>query len=353
MPLVVEPTPERPPKSVKQHVRDEMAADLTAFPEEARVVVKKYLDGAGLTPEEEAALQRERENWWQDKYGFPWADKVARAEVIRRKYSPPKEQAEARMFQEAMMSAFQRGDKQGIEALKKEYEERYPDQLEGVAVLFEMVPFLERRAKLAEERSSRQDRLKMLEESTQDQFLFSHFILSNSGDKSFLKDFWAVAEKLSADGGHTREFNRFRRGLLSQVAVYKIMEALGTKPSLSHPKEDAFHAIDLWTEKAGAVQIKGHYEGEPQLIPTETGVFPGVEVKEGEQVKFFNSYLAHEFEKFKYKISEYGEMTGRDIKGFIIQIPYSKFDFVTGEPSPEVIEFVRAQMAGRPPESAE
>ena len=41
------------------------------------------------------------------------------------------------------------------------------------------------------------------------------------------------------------------------ISVFKIFEALGFSPKLSHPKEDAFEAIDMWSGAGDAVQIKG------------------------------------------------------------------------------------------------
>lgn len=78
----------------------------------------------------------------------------------------------------------------------------------------------------------------------------------NGDDKEFMNLFWKV-NSITADGmGKLRKLNILKKGLLNQVAAYKVIEALGKKPKLSHPNEDAFNAIDLWTEKKRPFRLR-------------------------------------------------------------------------------------------------
>lgn len=334
------PLPSNKPKA---HERAELAADISVFSPATRPVVEKLLSGDILTPEELRIFETARNTWWFDKYGFPHEQKAARTEVLMQKYATTPEISEAKILQARLFETLKSKDRKSIDVLKKEYEEKYPDQLEGVEALFYLIPFFETQKRLSEHKEIGEKRRQMIEETTQYQFLLTHFIAQNSGDKQFLKLFWEVAEKAAKETDNLIELNRMRRGVLSQVAVYKILDAIGAHPTLSHPKEDAFHAIDLWAEDQ-VVQIKGFRSGEPQLIETDTVSFPGTAVTRGDEVHHFDAYLTEELKKFRAKVLEYGKMTGKKLRGFLIQIPYHKFDFVTGEPSKDVIEFVRKNL---------
>ncbi len=129
---------------------------------------------------------------------------------------------------------------------------------------------------------------------------------------------------------------------MSQVAVYKILESIGEKPSLSHPDEDAFHAIDLWVQPGMTIQTKmGKHVETPALLETEHLAFPAVKARNKKESRYYNSKYFHESERFRAKIRNYGKMKGEKIKGFMLIIPFSKIDRATGEPSSELTEFFR------------
>ncbi len=340
--IFVTKTPEAS-KHPTRYIDREMQSDASVFTEKERTAMKKYLSGVGLMGEEASIFDKARERWWYEKYGFPYRNSVARNEVIARKYAPSKEIAEAHDLQGQMLESFGRRDDNKINELKKLYQEKYPDQMEGVTILFELQRFLENQKRLnnKDERAmGHKERVGLIEEITQFRFLLSDFIAHNSGSKEFLKLFWDVIEGASKETGGLSISHQLRKSTLSQVAIFKIFEALGKKPVLSHPREDAFEAIDLWTDEESAVQVKGGSE-KLLIAETEATSFPGVEIRDGERVSQFDTDMSRTFSKFKAKISKYGSLIGRDLRGYMIAIPYSKFDFVTGEPSEEVIRAVR------------
>ena len=146
--------------------------------------------------------------------------------------------------------------------------------------------------------------------------------------------------------GAVSEFNILRRALISQVAVFKIIDLLGKNPKLSHPDEDAFSAIDLWTEGGQALQIKGWREEVPAVIESNVVTFPAIETGGTQKSSLFNSaeHLKSKDIIFRAKISAYGKKIGRDITGYMLVVPYSKIDFITGEPAPELVEFFQKEI---------
>lgn len=142
---------------------------------------------------------------------------------------------------------------------------------------------------------------------------------------------------------HLEILHRFRKSALSQVAILKVLEALGKRPRVAHPQEDAFHAIDLWMDQESVIQIKGGSK-KAAVIETDAISFPGIEVQGEDQTQHFNSFLSHHAQKFKTKISDYESVIGRKIKRFLVAIPYNKFDSVTGEPKEDFVEMIRKKI---------
>ena len=74
-------------------------------------------------------------------------------------------------------------------------------------------------------------------------------------------------------------------------------------------------------------------------------VFPGVEVNDEGELKHLNSYMQSQAQKFRAKLDRYNRYTKKDVKGYFIVIPHSKFDHITGEPDKDFVEKVRAEFA--------
>lgn len=329
---------------IRQYEHQELEGDMSAFPEDVQPMLEKMLRGEKLEPEEQSAISVARQEWWYEKYGFNYNDKAVREEVILRKYAPSAELSQAQEMQHELFAAFRSGDQSQIDEIQRRYEERYPNQLLGVTALFEIVPYLNQQEALDTKSVPSKERGKFIELNTQDAFLLTHFLSSNSADKEFVRLFWDAAERMAKDAGKLKTLNKMRRGILSQVAVKKVFDSLGMKPRLSHPKEDAFEATDLWTESGEAIQVKGHTKG-AAIVPTDNVSAVGVQVKGRDGELHFDSYLNNEMQKFRMKIGKYGLRTGRDIKGYLIRIPYSEFDAVTGEPTGKFIDFIRQELS--------
>lgn len=343
-PFIVEVKEVEQKLTPRQYLMQEMLEDISLFSAGAQKAIKELAKGNdNLDDELATALKDERDVWWMEKYGFPYKQKQARIEVLMRKYAPPAEKAKAMELQRSLLEALKNDDQEKVKELQEMYFREYPDQLEGVTVLFELANFNKLNKKVSEDRKEYKTQKSDFEELTQYQFLLTDFILYNSEDKEFMQNFWKVWAKISEDQNLLREFNLLKRGILSQVAVHKLFDKLGYSPRLAHPREDAFDAIDIWTEAGDVVQIKGTDKNQPVILESEEIAFPAVEVKDKGTLKYLNSFMMQHAQRFRTKLQRFNEKTHQAAKGYFVVIPYTKFDHITGEPDREFVERVRVE----------
>lgn len=333
------------PRKPRHYELLEMQDDLSLFPDTARLLIEKYLEGEPLSSKEHSLFDRAQNLWWQEKYGFPYGKKVPRDELLRRKYASPKELTEQQKFQIELFGAFRDNNAEEIVRLRKIYEEQHPDQLEGIAVLFGLIPFFEAQQNL-DKRKTRgwdEEALQTVQDLTEFQFLLSDFVRHNGRDKTFLSIFWEALEKIAKENNFLKEMHHLRRSILSSVALVKAFEAIGKHPVLGHPQEDAFKAIDIWADAGSVVQVKGAplHDTPLAVVEIDSVSFPAIAIEENGEGKLFNSHLSHQLQKFHAKIKEYGAAVGKKLRGYFVVVPYEKFDFVTGEPDAEVVEKIR------------
>lgn len=341
---------EQPKKGPNQYIDDEIIADMSVFPQDVQKIIQRGV-GAPMTATEQSRYHASKRQWWENKYGFPYEVRAARNELIMRKYAAPNEVTAAHALQKELLDAYANDDKAGIEKLKRAYLEHYPDQLEGVEALFGLEQFFKDQSEIDASRAAGQrskERAHLYQHVTEYNFLLTDFIRSNGDDKEFLQKFWEVLEALAQRTDHLKMFHKLQRAIVTQVATGKIFEAIGEKPRLSHPSEDAFKAIDLWTEGA-AVQIKGTTDRRAGFLKTDEVSFPGIEItrediKKQAKTYHINSHMFHEAQRFHAKLSEYRKLVKKDVEGYFLVVPYNKIDFITGEPAPDLIAFVKEQV---------
>lgn len=252
-----------------------------------------------------------------------------------------------------------------IVALANSLIEMYPADAEALTALVELPGYFSaqraldqlrdeehsRRNFTYEERRAMEKKKKdLLIRLTQNQFLLTDTVVKYAKDRSYLEGFWKSTE-LFANFKHAEGvMARTRESVLAQASIYQLFEKLDKHPSLSHPSEDAFSAIDLWIaegEEKQAVQVKGAPKKEEfSVIPaTERISFPGVAVhgKEGKQ-HHYNAYAQDEHDKFCAKLDQYNKTTHQAIEGYLIVIPRDRRDSVTGEPDATLVEEARARL---------
>jgi hypothetical protein len=341
-------------KTPIEYERAAMAANLDAFTEKERPIIIRYLHDESLEPAEAEIMRVARARWFEKEYGVPYqSSRTLRQAVVLQKHAPPLELVQAHELQEELFEALG-GDvsSEKIAKLKQEYVAKYPDQLEGVGILLIIRPFLELSRKFDKKnpdydprKYSKKEKLRAFQSMTESNFLLAHFVAANNSDKEFLSLFWSALENIARRAGLSKEMNNIRRGTVTQVATMRIFEELGLHPRLSHPRDDAFSKIDLWSDASHAVQIKSTGKNELEMIETDTITFPGTEVEYGGGPKHISSEPLTEEERFGAKLEEYRRSTGQpDLKGLFIRIPSSKVDFITGKPDEELVAAVRRKI---------
>lgn len=222
--------------------------------------------------------------------------------------------------------------------LKPTYLEKYFEHTEGMEALSGMITFFEEEELMNLEKNKNK-RAELLQSLTEYQFLLTHFVLTNSQDKEMLALFWETARSRAGED-YKKRFKMLKRGVLTQAAIFHIYERMGKSPKLSHPAEDAFGAIDMWTGIDKAVQIKGdQHQKKPIIIDADEVDFPGVELDSPTNYRW--KHYNNGYSRFRIKLKKYCKKTGRDINAFYIVLPHKSFDSVTGEPNDKTVEFFR------------
>jgi hypothetical protein len=213
-----------------------------------------------------------------------------------------------------------------------------PEDTERAAVISSFPSFLETGRKLKMEEIEDEDEiLAAYRDVTEFQFLITHYVISQAENASGLKEMWRQLKEISRSKNEDQNFSMFQRGVVTQVATHRIFKELGFNPRISHPDEDAFKKIDMWSDGNRAVQIKGSAHEAFGIYETdEVGPAP-VEISEdGKTRKLFDSQIR----SFRTKLKSFGN----DVKGYFIVIPSDKLDFTTGEPSRALIELVKQKI---------
>lgn len=331
-------------KIPNDYLIDEIMADSSDFVDSDYDVVIKFIRGAKQTEEQRAYAKNVLGGWWTFKYGFPFELKAEREEILRRKYAPNKEMRETALLQKELLAAIATRNEDKIRDLKRKYENEFPEQLEGVEVLFAL-PDLLKKTKTANDNRERGIRMEtdFFKDLCESQFLITHFIMLNSGDKPFLNQFWQVMESIAERDGTRNELKIVRRGIVSQVSVDLILQELGMNPQLAHPREDAFEKTDMWIECNIRVQVKSSIDiAQPAVIKTDDISFPAIEVRQGSHFtpSYFGSQYFHEASQFRARIKKISPGS----EGLLLVIPSHMIDFVTGQPDEKLVEFFRGKI---------
>ena len=325
-------------KSSNEYLTDEIMADSANFSDREYSLIVKFAGDARQTEDQKKESQKILGSWWMSKYGFPFELKLERDELLRRKYEPAEEQKEASSLQKELLESIKSGDKHRIKEIKNKYREEFPDQLEGVEVMFSLPELLKKTKKFNNREKGYVSKPEDFRDLCESQFLATHFVLINSRDKDFLNNFWSAMQSLAEADGTIHEFNIIRRGIISQVSVDLILNELGMAPQLSHPREDAFEKTGMWIENKTRVQVKGsEYVLEPAIMDADETVFPGIKTGRNDQSEYFNSKFAHENSQFKAKIKKIDPNS----RGYFLVVPMHMIDFVTGRPDEKLVEFFR------------
>jgi hypothetical protein len=234
-----------------------------------------------------------------------------------------------------------------LKIMKEEYIAKYPQETEAIEALFGLAKYLKNQKIIRENRVYRKDIKAVFQDQTEYMFLLSHLTCQYS-DQYYLKNLWSLMQDAGEKVGDN--VSRLRKGVVAQVATFKIFERLGYRPELSHPRQDAYDKIDMWVGGNEPVQIKSWPGAQPVVLEAETIAFPAARItmkdlKERVQDCYISSDLLGEINGFRAKVKKYGEMMQKDTRGYFIMIPPSKINSITGEPTPDLVEAVRDKFA--------
>ena len=202
--------------------------------------------------------------------------------------------------------------------------------------------FLETKRKLKmEEIEDEEELLAAYKDVTEYQFLITHYIASQAENPAVLKEMWGRLREIARSKKEAENFTPFQRGVVTQVATYRVFKELGFQPQFSHPRDDAFKKIDLWSDATHAVQVKGSAHEAFDIFETDrVGPAPVEISRDGKTRQLFDSDLR----SFKTKLKSFGT----NVKGYFIVIPSDKdnkmIDFTTGEPSRELIDLIKERI---------
>ena len=248
-----------------------------------------------------------------------------------------------------LRAALAQGNRDSLKRMKREYEKRYPNEREGIEALFGLARYLDT-AQAIREMKERDGSVpkELYRAQTEYNFTLTHFV-KVANDKEFLSGFWdllkVVGETRSEEDAVT--VGRLHAGVVTQVAISKTFETLGEGTSLSHPDEDAFHATDLWVEEH-PVQVKGMRGNEPEFTEVDSMTYPATSIRHGNRERVYTSHFDEEIDRFALKIRKYGELKGREMRGYFVAVPYRMIDWDTGDPSPELVDYFREHAPDRP-----
>lgn len=208
-----------------------------------------------------------------------------------------------------------------------------------MAVISSFPAFLETKWKLKMEEIEDDDELAVAyKDLTEYQFLISHYVISQGDNAPALEEMWRELRAVSESKGEGPNFKMFRRGIVTQVATYRVFEELGLHPKNATPEQDAYKKVDLWSDDEHAVQIKGSAIEKFGIYKTDEVSPTSVEISGGGGKR--NVY-DNDIRSFRTKVRSFG----KNFKGYFIVIPSDMIDFTTGKPKQELIELVRQEVS--------
>lgn len=285
------------------------------------------------------------------------------SETFKPKYKPEivpiPEKSESRKMQEELIELMKmrpenESDRDRIfkakKDLKRRYMEKYPHELESIELMFDMKKFITISRKLSRNQIEPERIPSTIKNLTEYQFLITHHTLeaSKSPDsRKILKDFWRISETIAYNAGMIEQFVGLKKGVLGQVASFKIMEKLGQSPSLSHPKLDGSYSVDLTAKGDTAIQVKTNSAKEPLFLDLrkveEVGT-PSVVIEQDGKETFISERHLNVFQEFKLKLEKLSKKTSKTYVAYEFVIPIKMVDEYTGEPSPEAVEYFKREL---------
>jgi hypothetical protein len=317
-------------------------------------LLEKYVQGREILEDESAQLvEIKRKAWKAIEFGQETCDNEgARKKYLNFKYYKPAVDSIPAMVekQNDLLRAIRSGEKEKIEALRQEYQEKFPDQIEGVVAMFRAIDFfdgekrklllnkkksdlyneikdLEKRKNYPEQKSDlrekneemdslRAETKSIIRELAAYQALLIDFVRKNHRNDAFLGNFWQMIRQIDNAvnkrglSAESEGFGRTKSGALGQAAIMHALEAAGYKPRIAHPDMDAFQKIDFTLDEGAEekfIQAKAtRREDMGRVLEIDELVLPGLLVKAKDGKEFHvTDNIAREHGEFRESMAEY------------------------------------------------
>lgn len=234
------------------------------------------------------------------------------------------------------------GEGEKVKPLKEQLVSEFPDQLEMVEAITDLPRYLDVCTQLDVHAEKGKERQKLIREKAEYHFLLTHLVSSINDQKTLMR-FWDALGRMAQAQKRSGQYSMMRAGVLSQVATYKILQQLDRHPTLSHPSEDQYNAIDLWQE-SNPIQVKSGHDDQPFLVEVDRLTPSHIAIQGGDGQRRIGSELLQDIERFTTGLQTYEKTTGRHLTGYLLTLPKSSYDKVTGEPSEEIVQFVKEHL---------
>lgn len=241
-----------------------------------------------------------------------------------------------------LSKAAESGDTENIQLLIERLAQEFPDQLEIIQAIADLPRYLDVCTQLDIHAEKGKQRQKLIREKAEFHFLLTHLVCSIQ-DRKILAHVWNAMDRIAQAQKKTREYVYGRAGILSQVATYKIFQQLGLHPELSHPSEDQYNAVDLWQESS-PVQVKSGKDDKPLLVKVDRLGPTHIAIQGEEGQQRIGNWVLQDIEHFTAGLQAYEKSTGQHVTGYLLELPKSSYDKVTGQPSEDIVQFVRKQL---------
>ncbi|MDD3102280.1 MAG: hypothetical protein PHE59_04015 [Patescibacteria group bacterium] len=195
---------------------------------------------------------------------------------------------------------------------------------------------------------------KSMRELTEWQFTITHCVLHAGENKELLGSFWSECDRLNRLFSDN-SFFIYKKGVIGQVGVYKMMEHFGLNPEMPPPWEDAFEKTDLKVHFPGdnpnPVQTK-YIRGteKPIFISTDEISHPNIVHYGKEKNIHISNKDIEEMIHLKEKCDARAQREHKEVVGFYLACPDHSFDDLTGKPTEEFLAQIEPEIKKHFPE---
>jgi len=248
-------------------------------------------------------------------------------------------------LQTKLLRAFAYGKQDDINSCREEFLQTYPGDAGGIELLFATVKTLKEASILPGSQSTDPEGSRLLISKSENTQNFAKYILKNSGNRKFLKQFWGYLQKTARWANIEDLFVKFKHNLITEVAAYRALSYAGVCPVFADPEEDILMAVDIKIRDGrDFVQVKGSPISDVFIVSSLDMSI----LKVQEIVKLIpeglesgaGAFWKKVFDKFTEDTNFLETGLGRRVVSYLVVIPYGKCDFQTGEIEQETKELV-------------